>query len=1050
MASNLITKFATVFVVLILTLCVCAPIVASMATTTETVTVETEYGANSIDSAVYGTISSYKVSLGLDYDIARVDATYPYAVNPDGTWVRYSAHTLTNMAVYLNDKSSFRTTSDLSTYDTVTLGTDITTYPATKTVNGWTFTLTRNAENNQIIEVNTTATSDGNAAYILVPYDVTYSVPTILTYGNNSIHDLILSDSIGTMSGTTFTPSAGGDYLSIPVRILTDNQSTYYVKNGATYYAPDTNGDLAAFVAPSTTGVNSALTLTFTSSQTYTDVYELTGSSTDGDLANVIIPVNVYQTVTVTPIPKQVLTYNGSSFIVDTTGNLWATGNNSQGQFGNGNTNTLNDWTIIKTNVDKVAVCVGSDNNTTYAIDTTGNLWAAGYAGSSNYRYFFVEPIVNGWTQITSGVTVTHAGGNFGSSAYIDSNGTLHGTYQYRSDITSIQNVSKVSYGNTLYYLSGTTLYGANNWSAPFEVAANVVNFASNGQSTYYIDSDNDLYVFGQNTAGQLGTGDHVTVDRASPVKVASNVSKVGVTEYDSASPSSVFAYYINNSNELYMTGANAQYQLGLGNNTAPDVWTKSSENVADAWLGFNYSVYKKTSGELYGVGQNVQRQLGIGVTSNYVTSWTSLNINNAVDVSLKDRGGYPCSLVATPNSALVAGSSFNSQIPQQYTTWQVVSSSTSTVLVANTVETETISDLRGTVSNNVFTPSAAGDYLYVPIIDFDTYTYYVSNGSTVYAPDLAGNALAPHVVPDTTGIYADLTINLTQLTGYNDQIYSVTGSSTDTDEVGIAIPYTVTYNGYTDAHYAYNGLGDGTTSYYYWTDANGDYLYVPGDVLNGYPVLVDAGDYVYGIPSDSDKIVAMTDVSDIAGLVASRDTLIDPNEINGSGSGFIIVPVAYSGGANAPHTALKHVYAVRGNVANNIFTEDANGTYLSIPIPVLVEHTYHIGKGKVYYPVNMNDAHFSQTAPLTNMVNASLHLTFTADSEIPTLYELSATSSDLSLGAVWIPYVATYETTETTTHELIPMASVIIMVVILLAIVAAVGGIMRVKGGHF
>ena len=1056
MASNLITKFATVFVVLILTLCVCAPVVSSIATTTETVTVETEYGANTIDSAVYGSISSYKVGVEAEYDTVRCANTSPYSEDPTGSLVRYSARTLTNMTAYIGDNKSFITTSNLSTFVDMTLGTDITTYPATVTVNGWGFTFTRNADNNSIIEVTTTVTNDGALAYIYLPYDVTYNAPTVLTYGTNSIHNLVLTDSVGTVSGTpiVFTPTAGGDYLSIPLHILTDNQSTYYVKSGDTYYAPGLNGEYVGFVAPSTSGVNSAITLTFTASQTYTGVYELTGSSTDTDLTDIIIPLNVTQTATVNPVASQILTFKGASFIVDTNHNLWVCGDNSDGRLGLGNTTNVDTWTLSKTNVKKVA-CAYNSNATTYVIDTNDNLWVTGFSHSSNFLYFYKDSSSTSWVdlQITDVADVCATGA--GALYVTNTDGVLYGSYQYSNSVAQIDGyVSQITatFNNGLAYLTtGGTFCAGQNPNAMSTISTGVTSYATNQRSTFYVDSTGDLYAYGSNGIGQLGTGDTTDVPSSTPVKVASNVSKVYISEYDSSHPTYISSYYISTTGDLYSTGLNANGQLGLGNSTDATSWTDTGfDNATDVYVGYLSVLVKDNTGKLYGAGGNALRQLGGGLEYNKLETLTE-TATGVLDVSIKCYGGYPCTLIAKSTGVYTAGSDFSHQIPASSSTWDIVALSSSTTVVTNTVETETVSDLRGTVAGTppTFTPAVDGDYLYVPILDFDTYTYYVSYGSTVYAPDLSGNALASHIVPDTTGIYADLTITLTQLPGYNGQIYSVTGSSTDTDEVGIAIPYTVTYNGYADTHYDYNELYDGKITYYYWTDANGSYLYIPGDVLKENPAYVNAADVVYGEDAYGD-VIATLDVSAIVDLTITRDTLIDPNEINGEGTGFIIVPVAYTGGTNDPATEDRYVYAVRGTVNNNIFTESADGDYLSIPIPVLVENTYHIGKGKVYYPVNMNDAHFSQTAPLTSLVNSSLHLTFTADADKPTLYELTATSSDLSLGAVWIPYVATYDVTETITHELIPMASVIVMVVILLAIVVAVGGILRIKGGHF
>ena len=163
-----------------------------------------------------------------------------------------------------------------------------------------------------------------------------------------------------------------------------------------------------------------------------------------------------------------------------------------------------------------------------------------------------------------------------------------------------------------------------NRWSA-FAVLAAIcallaallpqVAFADSGAATQvkqvsagayfsaYVTESGDLYTFGSNYAGLLGTGDED--NRTYPVKVASNVASVSCGDYHIA--------YVDNNGDLYVCGNNVHGQLGNGTKIKISEFAKVASNVASVYCGYAKTAYIDTEGDLYICGYNYYGQLGLG-----------------------------------------------------------------------------------------------------------------------------------------------------------------------------------------------------------------------------------------------------------------------------------------------------------------------------------------------------------------------------------------------------------------------------------------------------
>ena len=199
--------------------------------------------------------------------------------------------------------------------------------------------------------------------------------------------------------------------------------------------------------------------------------------------------------------------------------------------------------------------------------------------------------------------------------------------------------------------------------------------------TAYAIDSSYRLWTWGYNGNGECGIG-NTTSTQTTPQLVSSlpNVRMIH------ARPRMAMA--VNNAGQLYTWGWNAQGQLGTGNTTAYtspqlisgatsvyDVEVHVGSHFSGGWNFYGCSYYMKNNGELYGSGYNNNGNLGNGNTTNqsaFVRCGTSQtfaefhHIGSSEYKTVAAIGGVP----GTPNGQFWAwGYNGNNQIGDGTTT---------------------------------------------------------------------------------------------------------------------------------------------------------------------------------------------------------------------------------------------------------------------------------------------------------------------------------------------------------------------------------------------
>lgn len=124
---------------------------------------------------------------------------------------------------------------------------------------------------------------------------------------------------------------------------------------------------------------------------------------------------------------------------------------------------------------------------------------------------------------------------------------------------------------------------------------------------TGVITEDGSLYVWGDNSDGQLGDGGKEEF-RSEPIKIMDNVKEVSMGgEYSGA---------ITEDGSLYIWGGNLQGQLGDGSTTSKTEPVKIMDNVKQVSLGYAHGGAITEDGSLYMWGDNSDGQLGDGTTT--------------------------------------------------------------------------------------------------------------------------------------------------------------------------------------------------------------------------------------------------------------------------------------------------------------------------------------------------------------------------------------------------------------------------------------------------
>ncbi|HLX88659.1 MAG TPA: Ig-like domain repeat protein, partial [Acidimicrobiales bacterium] len=380
-------------------------------------------------------------------------------------------------------------------------------------------------------------------------------------------------------------------------------------------------GVLALVVAASTfVGVINSNPAAADASELYSWGYNLSGQLGNGTTANATAPSKV-------SLPTGVSATGAAagsdhSMAIGSDGKVYAFGDNSNGQLGNGTTTGSATPVVVSMPSGVTAIKVAAGVLHSVALGSDGNVYDWGYNG---YGQLGNGSLVDSSTPIKvslgTGVVVT----SIAAGAY------------FTLALTSAGNVYGWGYG-----AQGTLCDGkvTNPQKTPAEATvSNIAALAAGGYHSLFLTNNSILYACGYNAFGQLGNG--TTTNHATRVAVSMpsgvTATSIAAGQYHSLATGS--------NGKLYAWGENANGQLGNGTTTnsltPAEVSMPSGVTATSINAGNTHSVAIGSDGNLYAWGYNGLGELGDGNTT---------EAHTPTEVSLP--------AVANPATILASGSS--------------------------------------------------------------------------------------------------------------------------------------------------------------------------------------------------------------------------------------------------------------------------------------------------------------------------------------------------------------------------------------------------------
>ncbi|MHA7963918.1 stalk domain-containing protein [Paenibacillus sp. CAU 1782] len=220
-------------------------------------------------------------------------------------------------------------------------------------------------------------------------------------------------------------------------------------------------------------------------------------------------------------------------------GTVWAWGDNTEGELGDGTKSVYNGATrsyianenkAVPVQVEGLrdVVSIASGFADSYAIKSDGTVWAWG-------SLLGTKPL-----QLTAFDDIKSISVGYGHLVALKKDGTV---WQRDYDLPSVRNGVSQSLGTpTLTQIKGIS---------------DVVAIAAGGGTTHVLRSDGSVWGWGYNGEGEIGDG--TTFDRPNPVKIT------GVQDVKAIASSAGGPFYLKQDGSVWSNGSNLGGQLGIG-----------------------------------------------------------------------------------------------------------------------------------------------------------------------------------------------------------------------------------------------------------------------------------------------------------------------------------------------------------------------------------------------------------------------------------------------------------------------------------------------------
>ena len=302
----------------------------------------------------------------------------------------------------------------------------------------------------------------------------------------------------------------------------------------------------------------------------------------------------------------QMTTSNTATYVLTSTGVVWAIGAGGEGALGNGG--TTNSFSVPVQVDFPAGVTIASLPNqspfdTAMAIDTTGRVWGWGENGQGELCLGSatneLKPVE--LPSILSGVTLVTGGGGH---ALYDASGTVYAC----GDNTA----GELGNGNTTSTMTPTAVTGLPHLS--------VTSLVSSYKGSGALMSNGTYWDWGLNNLGQLGNGSTTNADVPAEVALPATVSQVG---QGGSSKTNGQTLAVLSNGDVYGWGENDDAQLCSGAVSTPvlrpeEIAPPSGTDWASAASGGATSYLIDSSGGLWACGRDTAGQIGKGKEKPY------------------------------------------------------------------------------------------------------------------------------------------------------------------------------------------------------------------------------------------------------------------------------------------------------------------------------------------------------------------------------------------------------------------------------------------------
>lgn len=309
------------------------------------------------------------------------------------------------------------------------------------------------------------------------------------------------------------------------------------------------------------------------------------------------------------------------SLFLKTDGSLWAMGDNSSGQLGDGT--EIDRPAPVAALVDDLVVQIAAGASHSLFVKSDGSLWGMG--SNAQGQLGATAPatssspvkIASAASQFVTDVVQVAAAENH--TLFLKTNGSLWALGSHR-------------------FKTGTPPVAA---STPLQIDTGVAFVATGKAHTLYVKTDGSLWAWGENGSGQLGDG--TTTERDDRVAIATRVIH--------AAAGGDHSLFVRSDGSLWAMGSHAKGQLGagslvVGSSAQPVQITSGAARVA---AGESHSLFLKTDGSLWAMGANEAGQLGDGGSTDQ-----GAPVSVASDIVGLSAGSTHSLLLQTPPSHVV------------------------------------------------------------------------------------------------------------------------------------------------------------------------------------------------------------------------------------------------------------------------------------------------------------------------------------------------------------------------------------------------------------